>query len=190
MASAHNQIIEEIFRSRYQVGTRRVPFDRQNILEACERLAIAAPKNLDDVIYSFRYRSLMPPAIVDTAGPGKCWIIRPAGSGKYEFVLEPILDPAPRENIIPTKIPNETPGIVAEYTLTDEQSLLARLRYNRLVDMFLGIACYSLKSHLRTAVPKIGQVETDEIYVGLDKKGVHYIVPVQAKGGRDKLSVV
>ena len=36
----------------------------------------------------------------------------------------------------------------------------------------------------------MGQVETDEIYVGLDKRGVHYVFPVQAKGGTDKLSVV
>lgn len=36
----------------------------------------------------------------------------------------------------------------------------------------------------------MGQVETDEIYVGVDKKGAHYVFPVQAKGGTDKLSVV
>jgi len=68
--------------------------------------------------------------------------------------------------------------------------LLARLRYNRLVDIFTGVTCYSLQNHLRTTVPEMGQVEIDELYVGLDKKGAHYIFPVQAKGGRDKLSVV
>ena len=31
---------------------------------------------------------------------------------------------------------------------------------------------------------------TDELYVGVDKQGVHYIFPVQAKGGSDKLSIV
>ena len=36
----------------------------------------------------------------------------------------------------------------------------------------------------------MGQVETDEIYVGVDKNGVHYVVPVQAKGGTDKLNRV
>jgi hypothetical protein len=36
----------------------------------------------------------------------------------------------------------------------------------------------------------MGQVETDEIYVGVDKKGVQYVLPVQAKGGKDRLSVV
>jgi len=36
----------------------------------------------------------------------------------------------------------------------------------------------------------MGQVETDEIYVGVDRHGAHYVFPVQAKGGKDKLSVV
>jgi len=36
----------------------------------------------------------------------------------------------------------------------------------------------------------MGQAETDEIYVGLDKKGAHYVFPVQAKGGSDKLNIV
>ncbi|MGA2632385.1 MAG: endonuclease, partial [Terriglobia bacterium] len=31
---------------------------------------------------------------------------------------------------------------------------------------------------------------TDEIYVGVDKKGAHYVIPIQAKGGTDRLSIV
>ena len=76
------------------------------------------------------------------------------------------------------------------YAFDDEQALLARLRYNRLLDIFTGVTCYSLQNHLRTTVPEMGQVETDEIYVGVDKRGAHYVFPVQAKGGNDKLNVV
>jgi hypothetical protein len=36
----------------------------------------------------------------------------------------------------------------------------------------------------------MGQIETDEIYIGLDKRGVHYAIPVQAKGGKDQLGTV
>src|SRR5437879_11654792 len=89
-----------------------------------------------------------------------------------------------------TKTPDSTPGIVANYAFDDEQALLARVRYNRLVDIFSGITCYSLQNHLRTAIPEMGQVETDEIYVGIDKKGAHYVFPVQAKSGKDKLNIV
>ena len=34
------------------------------------------------------------------------------------------------------------------------------------------------------------QVETDEIYVGIDRHGSHHILPVQAKAGTDRLSIV
>src|SRR5438105_12357136 len=89
-----------------------------------------------------------------------------------------------------TKVPDSTPGIIIMYALGDEQALLAKLRYNRLIDIFTGVTCYSLQSHLRTTVPNIGQVETDEIYIGLDRRGAHYVFPVQAKGGKDKLGIV
>src|SRR5438105_5867530 len=89
-----------------------------------------------------------------------------------------------------TKVPDSTPGIIIMYALGDEQALLAKLRYNRLVDIFTGITCYSLQSHLRTTVPNVGQVETDEIYVGVDRRGAHYVFPVQAKGGNDRLGIV
>jgi hypothetical protein len=36
----------------------------------------------------------------------------------------------------------------------------------------------------------MGQIEIDEIYVGLNRNGAQYVVPVQAKGGSDKLSPV
>lgn len=69
-------------------------------------------------------------------------------------------------------------------------SLLAQLRYNRRLDIFTGIACYSLQNHLRTTVPGRGQIETDEIYVGLDKQGRRYAFPVQVKGGTDEPSAI
>jgi len=74
--------------------------------------------------------------------------------------------------------------------MNDEQSLLAKLRYNRLIDIFAGLTCYSLQNHLRTTLRDGSQVETDEIYIGLDKRGAHYVLPVQAKGGKDKIGVV
>lgn len=35
----------------------------------------------------------------------------------------------------------------------------------------------------------MGQVETDEIYVGVDRRGAHFVFPVQAKGGNDRLGI-
>jgi hypothetical protein len=64
------------------------------------------------------------------------------------------------------------------------------VRYNLLIDIFLGLTTYSLQNHLRTHVQGMGQIEIDEIYVGLNRNGAQYVIPVQAKGGSDKLSPV
>lgn len=96
----------------------------------------------------------------------------------------------PNPQLAEIKIPDATPEIVSAYALSDEQALLAKVRYNRLLDIFLGVAAYSLQNHLRTAVAGLGQVEIDEIYVAIDKRGRQFIVPVQAKGGSDRLSTV
>lgn len=52
------------------------------------------------------------------------------------------------------------------------------------------MACYSLQNHLRTAVAGVGQVETDEMYIGIDKRGAHYVMPIQAKGRSDRIGIV
>lgn len=82
----------------------------------------------------------------------------------------------PRSGLAETKVPDATPGAIAMYALDDEQAVLARVRYNRLIDIFMGVASYSLQSHLRTQVGDIGQVETDEVYVGIDR---HSIVQIE-----------
>lgn len=184
------RILEKIFLDRYREGMREVPFEREDIERVAKRLKIKLPKNLGDLIYTFRYRSAMPPAVQDKAPSGESWIIRPAGKSLYFFALskQPIIKP--NESLMEIKIPNATPGIIEMYALSDEQALLAKLRYNRLIDIFSGVTCYSLQNHLRTQVAEMGQVETDEMYVGVDHKGAHYVFPVQAKGGKDQLNVV
>ena len=109
---------------------------------------------------------------------------------EYAFVLTSAKPIAPSPNLIVTKLPDATPGIISMYALSDEQALLAVIRYNRLLDIFTGAVCYSLQSHLRSHVPEMGQVETDEVYVGVDRLGVQYVFPVQAKGGKDRIEVV
>jgi hypothetical protein len=184
------QIIEQIFLSRYKSAAVEVAFEREDIVRIAKRLGIRLPKNLGDVIHSFRYRTPLPESVRAKAPKGKEWIIRPAGASKYCFVAVGRATIVPNKMLVETKVPDATPGIIGMYALSDEQALLAKLRYNRLIDVFTGVACYSLQSHLRTTVATLGQVETDEIYIGLDKRGAHYVFPVQAKGGSDSISVV
>lgn len=184
------QIIESIFSSHYKRGIEEFEFDREEFESIARKLNIDLPKNLGDIIYSFRYRVALPDSVQAKAPKGKSWIIRPAGKGRYRFVAISEWRIVPTEGLAETKVPDSTPGIVAMYSFDDEQALLARLRYNRLIDIFTGVACYSLQNHLRTYINGMGQIETDEIYVGVDQRGAHYVFPVQAKGGKDKLSIV
>jgi hypothetical protein len=186
----YSQLIETIFFTYYQDGTNEITFEREEFVRTAQILGINLPKNLGDVIYSFRYRTSMPARILETAPQGLNWIIRPAGRALYKFVLVPNTPLVPNAMLAETKIPDATPGIVAMYALNDEQALLTKMRYNRLIDIFCSVTCYSIQNHLRTTIPEIGQVETDEIYVGVDKRGAHYVFPVQAKGGTDRLNVV
>ncbi|MGB9406494.1 MAG: hypothetical protein WCA89_03095, partial [Terracidiphilus sp.] len=186
----YSALMASIFMSKFKKGMREVEFARAEFETFSKDLKIVLPLNLGDIVYSFRYRAALPDSIQRTAKKGECWIIRPTGRGKYKFALVADKSLAPNSMMTVTKVPDSTPGIVAKYAFEDEQALLAKVRYNRLIDIFTGLTCYSLQNHLRTTVPQMGQVETDEIYVGLDKKGAHYVIPVQAKGGTDKLGIV
>lgn len=190
MSSRYASIIEALFQAKYVPNAKEVDFVREDMVVFARQLGIELPKNLGDVIYSFRYRTELPPSILGTAPEDKTWIIRSAGRAKYRFVLVSGTPLTPNPNLSVTRIPDSTPGMIDKYAFSDEQAVLARVRYNRLVDIFLGIACWSLQNHLRTTVTGLGQVETDEVYVGVDKHGCHYVVPIQAKGGRDTLSRV
>lgn len=186
----YEELIEYIFAEKFREGITDFEFERQELVSAARMLKIALPKNLGDIIYSFRYRSYLPESIVRRAPLDQSWIIRPAGKAKYRFCLTSKPRIIPNNALSITKIPDATPGIIAMYAMNDEQALLTKIRYNRLIDIFTSITCYSLQNHLRTTISGIGQVETDEIYVGLDKRGIHYVIPVQAKGRTDKIGIV
>ena len=179
--------MEMVFKEKYSSRMKEVPFTREDIERTARALGI---KNLGDVVYSFRYRTDLPEFIRNKAPEGMEWVIRPLGKSLYKFSLASSSRIVPNRMLVETKIPNATPGIIAQHALTDEQSLLAIVRYNRLIDIFSGVTCYSLQNHLRTTVKDIGQMEVDELYVGVDQRGAQYVFPVQAKVGTDKLGVV
>lgn len=186
----YSRIIESIFFRHFREDDVEVSFHRSEINETAIELGLAPISNVGDAVYAFRFRTELPPSVKDTAPEGLEWIIRQDGISQYKFVLTKSASFVASEGLVVTKIPDATPGIIARYALDDEQALLAKLRYNRLIDIFTGITCYSLQNHMRTTVPDLGQVEVDEIYIGIDSRGAHYVLPVQAKGGTDKLGVV
>lgn len=186
----YSVIIEKIFFDHWQRGAKEFGFDRPEIKFWADKLGIALPDNLGDLVYYFRFRSPLPDSIRKTEPKGMQWRIELAGRAHYKFKLARENRIVPRAELVTIQVPDATPELIGAYALDDEQALLAIVRYNRLIDIFLGITTYSLQNHLRTTVKGIGQIEIDELYVGIDTHGCHYVIPVQAKGGADQISVV
>ena len=186
----YQALIQKIFFDHYTDSATDFEFVREELDKGAAELGFAQVKNLGDVPYSFRYRNDLPDSILETQSEGLEWIIEGAGKGRYRFKLVKENRIVPRENQAAIDIPDATPELIRAYALDDEQALLAIVRYNRLIDTFLGLTTYSLQNHLRTTVKGMGQIEIDELYIGLDKHGCHYVIPVQAKGGKDRIGIV
>lgn len=186
----YSALVDWVFERHYAPGSIHLEWHRDELTVGAKALGIDLPKNLGDIVYSFRYRTALTASIVDRAPAGTEWIIRGLGRAQYAFDAVPIqarVIPSPA--LIVTKIPDATPEIIRDSALGDEQALLALVRYNRLIDTFLGVTAYSLQNHLRTTARGVGQVEVDEVYVAIDRHGVQYVLPVQAKGGTDEIGV-
>ena len=147
-------------------------------------------KNIPDIVYTYRSgRSELPDAVLAFGR----WAIEGRGKGLYAFrrlERSPYFDVPSDSVIIP--IPDATPQIVLRYQNSDEQAVLARIRYNRLVDIFTGLTCYHLQSHFRTSITTIGQIEIDDLYIGINSVGEGFIIPIEAKveSAKDQLGVI
>jgi hypothetical protein len=64
--SRYRQIIKLIFERNWRPGITEFTFERDDIEDVCSAHSIKRPKNLGDVIYSFRYRQPLPDEIVAT----------------------------------------------------------------------------------------------------------------------------
>lgn len=183
----YRAVLEKIFFDRYRAGVEKIEFTRADLREAAQEHNIS---NLGDVLYSIRYRADLPERISATCESGTTWYVFGTGTGRYVFRKSPVVEIVPNASLYQIRIPEATPEIISKYAMTDEQAVLAKVRYNRLIDVFTGLTAYSLQNHLRTQVPDIGQLEVDELYVAINKEGHHFVIPVQAKGRADKIGAV
>jgi hypothetical protein len=172
------KIMETLFKNHAAHLHEEFQWDRPEITEIANKLGVNVP-------------SVLPEKIVNYAKP-RHWLLLPNGKSKYRFVKAKSASFEPDMSLRAIKIPNSTPQIVERYALGDEQAVLARIRYNRLIDLFLGVTSFSLQNHLRTTVEYFNrsQIETDEIYAGVDKSGTQFVIPVQAKGERELIGAV
>jgi hypothetical protein len=187
--SSFSELITTIFRNHYHKGITEFEFALDELIQVAKTAKIKLPKALNEIISDFRFKTAMPDEIAKTAPKGFKWVIK-VGRENYSMKLRRVNRFTPSNSWHQIKIPDVTPTLVADSALTVKQAVLAKVRYNRLIDIFLGVTAYSLQNHLRTTVPEIGQIETDEIYVGVRNTGQQFVIPVQAKGGKDKIGAV
>ena len=78
-------------------------------------MKIDLPKNLGDIVYTFRYRGQLPESVRAKAPQDREWIIRPARRGGDRFVASATTLIVPSEILAETKVPDVTPGIIGMY---------------------------------------------------------------------------
>lgn len=169
-------VISTIFENHYEKGVTEFEVERSEMETLAHRLALRLQEDCR-----------IPADVASTARGGKEWIIEQIGTVKFRFKLDRIV---PRNDRFAIKVPDALPASISRLALNDEQALLANIRYNRLVDLFLGITTYSRQNHLRTTIKGIGEVEIGEVYVGINPRGRHFVVPIQANGGSRNLIAI
>lgn len=192
-------LLGRVFQSLYEEGAHTLEFDDQLIRAHASRPDLALIERdfqlHDSICYDRGVANselaLLPSSVRMTEPEGWQWRVYRISKDAYAFRLERIDSIHPSRLLLQeARILDATPRIVGRNAVSKQQSLLAKIRHNRLIDIFLGITAYSLPNHLRTTVKGLGQIEIDEVYVGVDRFGCQYIIPVQAKGGSDQLSTV
>ena len=183
------QIIERIFLDRYKKGMREVSFEREDLVRVAKSLRIKLPKNLGDLVYTFGYRGALPDTIRekrDAMNTGS-FDLPDGGTRSCLRRNHPLCRTEPLAEI---KVPDSTPGLIETYALNDEQALLAKLRYNRLIDVFRESLAIPFKATYAPRLPGLVRSRPTRSTSVSICRGVHYVFPVQAKGGHDVLNVV
>ncbi|MGO9243264.1 MAG: endonuclease [Verrucomicrobiia bacterium] len=190
LARNRDEVITIVFRKTFKPGEAEHPFTIADVRAAIAKVSKTRPNyketNVADIRYEYAAGRRLLPKAVDSLGP---WMIVGRGKGKYAFIK--IAEPPAvkiQDDLYTTRLPDATPEIVLEYAGGDEQGILAKVRYNRMIDIFLGITCYHLQNHLRTYIRKKGQLEIDDLYVGLNATGKQFVIPIEAKSVKDHLS--
>lgn len=187
-----DEVITFVFEKFYVPGANEVSFSMDDVREAIAEVSKTHPgyseKNVADVRYQYTSGRRSLPEKINSLGP---WMIAGRGKARYAFVR---LKSSPQieiqADLAPVLLPDATPEIVLEYAGSDEQGILAKVHYNRLVDTFLQITCYHLQNHWRTSIKNKGQCEIDDLYVGVDIDGKQYVIPIEAKCAGERISKV
>ncbi|MFI7130340.1 hypothetical protein ACIBQ1_31940 [Nonomuraea sp. NPDC050153] len=184
-------IVRRIFDEKYAEGDTVVDFTLDDVRRAAAELNIVV-RNAADVIYRMRSRTVLPAEILEKG----FYILRQVGRGKYRFEIgETTIMEIPKNEVInaldltPLPVRRLLPENLADL---DEQALLTVVNYCKLIDHFIGLRSYRLRSHVRKSVEGVGQAELDEldVAVALTDEEVPVILPIEAKAAPDAINRV
>lgn len=100
------------------------------------------------------------------------------------------IDIQPSECRFEIVVRDATPLRFARSALTDTQYIRAKVRHNRLIDLFFGAVAHPIRTGPHVVLHDVGQIETDEIYVAVRNTGQQFVIPIQAKVGSDQIGTV
>lgn len=185
-----DEVLQLVFQKHYTPDLKEIPFTMDDIRDAIAEVSARNPDykedNVADVRYQYTSGRRPLPLSIERLGP---WMIAGRGKAKYAFLKVPGgTEVKIQQDLHSVLLPDATPEIVLAYAGDDEQGILAKMHYNRLLDIFLQLTCYHLQNHWRTSLKSKGQCEIDDLYVGLNVGGKQFVIPVEAKSAGDRLS--
>lgn len=182
-AGIYKSILLWVFQHRpREEGTGNLLFSQADLRQAAKELGVEV-RNYPDLTYNLRSRSALPPEIIEAGFT----TIAVRGRGQYALVTaEDKIEIPPRTKVIRIST-TAIPWAVRDILRADEQSILSAVRYLDIVSHFMGVKCYHLQGHLRTSGALGQQVEADDVWVAAVGNQGRQILPIEAKGPRERL---
>jgi hypothetical protein len=157
-------------------------FTQADLRHAATELGLEA-RNFPDLTYNLRSRSVLPAEITEAGYTA----IAIRGRGKYALVTGEDKVEVPAGTEVVEFSTAKIPRAIRDILRADEQSILSAIRYLDIVTAFMGVRAYHLQGHLRTSGSLGQQVEADDVWVGVKPDKSRMILPVEAKGPRERI---
>ena len=184
-SSLYGPIMLWVFKnSKKDPKTGAILFSQDDLRRAANKMGLEV-RNFPDLTYNLRSRAKLPRKILDAGFT----TIAIRGRGKYALVTEKDKVEVPDGTKIIEISTDPIPIAIRDILRTDEQSILSAMRYLDIVTDFIGAKCYHLQGHLRTSGALGQQVEADDVWVADFGKGKRTILPIEAKGPRERLGL-
>lgn len=182
-SGTYRAILLWVFRHGTQdPATGDLLFTQADLRQAAKALKLQV-RNFPDLTYNLRSRSPLPPEILDAGYT----TIAIRGRGKYALVTAQDTVEVPSGTEIVQLATQPIPEAVRDILRADEQSILSAMRYPDIVTDFMGSPTHHVQGHLRTSGGLGQQVEADDVWVAVRADHSRVILPIEAKGPKERI---